>query len=178
MYLHAQQIYMYKLHIIEVEFLKRINYCRIMQIQVNVIWKQGNLPVNRRKWLLSLFASRRPKFVSNKGATQNTCHVQLRIFDGSLTMELATHKCSRHRTFCSEFFTHISEHFRAYLRLHQGNHSVRFGYDWKDLFFLQRLSVVCRWCQLWSKVRMSEVAFMLLVVTYGRNGHQWVKVTH
>lgn len=76
-----------------------------------------------------------------------------------ITMELARHKCS-HRTFCSEFFTHISEHFRVYFRVY----IVRSGYDWKDLFFLQRLSVDdanCgqRWgCQKWNIARSNNLA--------------------
>ena len=64
------------------------------------------------------------------------------------------------RKFCSEFFTQISEYFRAYFRLHWADHSDH----WKDLFPLQKLSVVdanCGqrwWRQKWNRDQGSPLA--------------------
>ena len=58
--------------------------------------------------------------------------------------------------FCSEFFTHLFEHFCAYLRLHWADHS--------DLGIIGK--IFCS-CQFWSKVMMSEVEERPSVVTGG-----------
>ena len=53
--------------------------------------------------------------------------------------------------------------------------SLRSGHHWKDLFLLQKLSVI-RWCQFWSKVMASEVEERPRFVTggYGQHRNQWV----
>ena len=76
---------------------------------------------------------------------------------GNFCHGLAT--CSG-RKFCSEFFTQTSEYLRAYFRLHWADHSDH----WKDLFPLQKLSVVdanCGqrwWRQKWNRDQGSLLA--------------------
>ena len=53
-----------------------------------------------------------------------------------------------------KFFTQISEHFRAYFRLHWADHS-NLVITWK--IFSSCRSWVSRWCKFWSKVTTSEV---------------------
>ena len=75
-------------------------------------------------------------------------------------------KC-RCRKFCSPFFTHISEHFRAYRNLHWANHSdLCHG---KDLFLLHN------WCRSKAMTSQVEQRSMLVTAGCGRYRRQWVK---
>ena len=67
------------------------------------------------------------------------------------------------RKFSCEIFTQVSEHFRAYLRLHWANHPDLIG----------KILSSCRVRQFWLKVMTSEVEQRLThVAGYGRHSSQ------
>ena len=84
--------------------------------------------------------------------------------------------CHSCRQFCSEFFSEISEHFRACFRLHWADHS--------DLDIIGKIFFSCRtWVQMMSilvKVMTSEENQRPTLVTpgFGRHGSQWVKLSN
>ena len=78
------------------------------------------------------------------------------------------------RKFCSEFFTQIFEHFRAYI-----SGSIKpitlISVSLERSF--PPAEVECRWCEFWPKIMTSEVEQRprLNTAGYGRHGSQWVK---
>ena len=98
-----------------------------MKATSNIIRNRKNSLLTIKPFILCIFP---PSFFSFSPLLQQQLSFywacfQLKNFRDSINeMVNFYHRIARssHRKFCCDIFTHISEHFRAYLRLHWANH--------------------------------------------------------